>query len=506
MNANDQHHRAILKSIAHRVMLERGLLPDFSTEALAELGRLQVPAVTEAGPAEGLHGIRDMRNLLWASIDNDDSRDLDQLTVAEATPSGKVKILVAIADVDSSIINGSAIDQHARNNTTSVYTAAEIFSMLPEKVSTDLTSLNFNEDRLSIVVEMVVDPDGSLQESNLYRAWVRNHAKLAYNSVAAWLENKGSIPEAITAVKGLAENLQLQDRVAQSMKNFRHIHGALSLETIEARPVFDGDQIRALEIEEKNRAKEIIEDFMIAANGVTARYLSARKSPSIRRVVRTPKRWERIVEIAADHKSKLPELPDSKALEEFLVKQKAADPLRFPDLSLAVIKLLGSGEYIAELPEGDAPGHFGLAVKDYGHSTAPNRRYPDLLTQRLLKAALEGKPLPYSKDELDVLAAHCTEAEDAATKVERQVAKSAAALLLQSRIGEQFDSIVTGASEKGTWVRLLTIPVEGKLVQGFEGMDVGHRVRVQLILVDVEQGYIDFKRVDPSKYRQRKNR
>jgi ribonuclease R len=500
MNANDQNHRAILKSIAHRAMLERGLLPDFSAEALAELGRLQLPAVTEGESAEGDHGIRDMRNLLWASIDNDDSLDLDQLTVAEATTSGKVKILVAIADVVSSIINGSAIDQHARNNTTSVYTAAEIFPMLPEKVSTDITSLNFNEDRLSIVVEMLVGVDGSLEDSKIYRAWVRNHAKLAYNSVAAWLEKNGVIPEAIVAVQGLAENLQLQDRAAQRMKNLRLVHGALSLETIEAKPVFDGDQIRALEIEEKNRAKEIIEDFMIAANGVTARYLSAKKSPSIRRVVRTPKRWERIVEIAADHKVELPERPDSKALEEFLVKQKAADPLRFPDLSLAVIKLLGAGEYIAELPDGDVSGHFGLAVKDYAHSTAPNRRYPDLITQRLLKAALEAKPVPYSKDELDVLAAHCTEAEDAANKVERQVGKSAAALLLESRIGEQFDSIVTGASEKGTWVRLLNVPVEGKLNSGFDGIDVGDRIRVQLISVNVEKGYIDFRKIGSSRY------
>jgi VacB/RNase II family 3'-5' exoribonuclease len=492
MNANDQNHRAILKRIAHRVMLERGLLPDFSSEALAELGWLQATSPTNG------ETVRDMRNLLWASIDNDDSRDLDQLTVAEAMPADQVKILVAIADVDSSIKNGSAIDQHARTNTTSVYTAAEIFPMLPEKVSTDLTSLNFNEDRLSIVVEMIVGADGSLEDSKIYRAWVHNYAKLAYNSVAAWLDKNGAIPEAIVAVQGLAENLQLQDRVAQSMKNFRHIHGALSLETIEAKPVFDGDQIRALEIEEKNRAKEIIEDFMIAANGVTARYLSASKFPSIRRVVRIPKRWDRIVEIAGQHKFGLPEIPDSKALEEFLVREKTADPLRFPDLSLAVIKLLGSGEYIAELPEDHPPGHFGLAVKDYSHSTAPNRRYPDLLTQRLLKAAMEEKPAPYNKDDLDVLAAHCTEAEDAATKVERQVAKSAAALLLESRIGEQFDSIVTGASEKGTWVRLLNIPVEGKLISGFDGVDVGDRIRVKLTSVDVQQGFIDFKNVDRS--------
>ncbi len=493
MNTNNQNHRAILQSIAHRVMLERGLLPDFSPEALAELGRLQTPAATDGKT------VRDMRDLLWASIDNDDSRDLDQLTVAEAMSAGKVKILVAIADVDSSIKNGSALDKHARNNTTSVYTAAEIFPMLPEKVSTDITSLNFNQDRLAIVVEILVGADGSLEDSKIYKAWALNHAKLAYNSVAAWLEKKGDIPKEISAVQGLAENLQLQDRTAQSMKKLRHVHGALSLETIEAKPVFDGDQIQSLEIEEKNRAKEIIEDFMIAANGVTARYLSASKFPSIRRVVRTPKRWERIVAIASDHKFTLPPEPDSKALEQFLVKEKDADPVRFPDLSLAVIKLLGAGEYVAELPDGDVPGHFGLAVKDYAHSTAPNRRYPDLLTQRLLKAALEGKPVPYSKDELDTLAAHCTEAEDAANKVERQVGKSAAALLLESRIGEQFDSIVTGASEKGTWVRLLTIPIEGKVVQGFEGMDVGERVRVRLTSVDVQQGFIDFKKVSSSR-------
>ena len=494
MQAHDKPHRSILQSIAHQAMLDRGLLPDFSAAALAELGRLQVPAATAGEP------VRDLRNLLWASIDNDDSRDLDQLTVAEAMPGDQIKILVAIADVDSLVKNGSAIDEHAHHNTTSVYTAAEIFPMLPEKLSTDLTSLNFNEDRLAMVVDMAVGADGSLQESTIYRAWVRNQAKLAYNSVAAWLEKNDGAPEAMVAVKGLAENLRLQDRVAQSMKNFRHSRGALSLETIEAKVVFDGDQLRALEIAEKNRAREIIEEFMIAANGVVARYLSARKFLSIGRVVRTPKRWDRIVEIAGEHKFSLPDIPDSKALEEFLVKEKAADPLHFPDLSLAVIKLLGSGEYTAELPEDNAPGHFGLATKDYVHSTAPNRRYPDLLTQRLLKAALEGKPVPYSKDELDVLAVHCTEAEDAARKVERQVGKSAAALLLEARIGEQFDSIVTGAAAKGTWVRLLTIPVEGKVVSGFQGLDVGDRARVQLISVNVQRGFIDFRKINSSKH------
>jgi VacB/RNase II family 3'-5' exoribonuclease len=373
-NTNHKNHRSLLQGIAHRVMLERGLLPDFSPEVLQEIGQLNHPAGSLPGSDDGTKEVRDLRHLLWASIDNDDSRDLDQLTVAEALPGNKLKVLVAVADVDSLVKNSSAIDGHARHNTTSIYTAAEIFPMLPEKLSTDLTSLNFQEERLSIVVEMDVNEDGTLQRSDIYRAKVTNQAKLAYNSVAAWLTGGGSIPEAITAVKGLEENLRLQDQAAQRMKNLRHSNGALSLETIEAKPVFDGDQIRSLEIEEKNRAREIIEDFMVAANGVTARYLSANKSPSIRRVVRMPKRWDRIVEIAAEHKFRLPATPDSKALEEFLAKDKIDDPLRFPDLSLAVIKLLGAGEYCAEPPEGNAPGHFGLAVKDYAHSTAPNRR------------------------------------------------------------------------------------------------------------------------------------
>lgn len=481
-------------NIAHRAMLERGLLPDFSNEVIAELSKLQEPVISAVNNGNDSQGIPDMRNLLWASIDNDDSLDLDQLTVVEKTQTDDVKIFVAIADVDSAIKKGSAIDRHAATNTTSVYTAAEIFPMLPEQVSTNLTSLNLNEDRLSLVVEMLIGTDGSVKDSKVFRAWVKNHAKLAYNSVAAWLENTGDIPETLAEVKGLAENLRIQDRVAQSMKNFRHLQGALSLDTIEPKPVFNGDQICTLEKDEKNRAKEIIEDFMIAANGVTASFLATQKFPSIRRVVRMPKRWERIVQIAADQRFQLPDQPNSKALEEFLVKQKIADPLRFPDLSLTIIKLLGAGEYVAEFPDGEVPGHFGLAVKDYGHSTAPNRRYPDLLTQRLLKAALEHKPAPYSKSELDALAKRCTEAEDAANKVERQVGKSAAALLLESRIGEHFDSIATGASEKGTWVRLLDVPVEGRVVQGYEGVDVGDRISVQLISVDVDKGYIDFRK------------
>ena len=495
----DQQHRAILQGIAQRAMLERGLLPDFSAAALAELARIQAPAGAGSQSAGGAPSVvRGLTDLLWASIDNDASRDLDQLTVAESLPEGRVRIRVAVADVDALVKNGSAIDEHARHNTTSVYTAARIFPMLPEQLSTDLTSLNFDKERLAIVVELIVGADGSVQGSDIYPARVRNHAKLAYNSVAAWLEGRGTVPQGIAAVEGLAENLRVQDRVAQSLKALRHIHGALSLETVEAKPVFDGDQLRDLEIEQTNRAKQIIEDFMIAANGVTARYLSAKQFPSIRRVVRTPKRWDRIVDLAREHGFSLPDHPDSAALDRFLVKEKADQPLRFADLSLAVIKLLGAGEYVAERPGDKAPGHFGLAVQDYAHSTAPNRRYTDLVTQRLLKAAVAGQAAPYSFAELDVLAKHFTEEEDAANKVERQVGKSAAALLLESRIGEQFDAIVTGASDKGTWARLLTIPVEGRVATGFEGMDVGQRIRVQLVSTNVARGFIDFKRVGPT--------
>ena len=485
----DSQHRAILQRIAHRVMLERGLVPEFPPQALAELGAIHGPATRTE------ESTRDLRNLLWCSIDNDDSRDLDQLTVAEAMPDGAVKVLVAIADVDALVKKGSALDDHARQNTTSVYTVAEIFPMLPEKLSTDLTSLNYESDRLAIVIEMVLAGDGSLQNSDLYRATVRNRAKLAYNSVAGWLEGNGPMPQGIGRVSGLDENLRLQDRVAQKLKTLRHEHGALDLETIEARPVFDGDKLRDLEADKTNGAKDIIEDFMIAANGVTARYLAAKKFPSLRRVVHVPKRWDGIVELAAERGSTLPKAPDAKALEQFLVAAKAADPLRFPDLSLSVIKLMGAGEYVVELPGGSVAGHFGLAVEDYAHSTAPNRRYPDVITQRLLKAAVAGRSVPYENDELQALATHCTEQEDAAKKVERQVTKSAAAMLLESRVGEQFEAIVTGASDKGTWVRLLHPPVEGRLASGFENLRVGDRLRVQLVSTDVERGFIDFKKV-----------
>ena len=488
MENGNGKQRATLRRIARRAMLERGLLPDFSQDALAELSAIRAPAAGDGG-------VRDLRSFPWASIDNDDSRDLDQLTVAEKLPGGFVRVLVAIADVDALVGKGSAIDGHARTNTTSVYTAAEIFPMLPERLSTDLTSLADREDRLAVVIEMTVAADGSLTASDVYRAAVRNCAKLAYNSVAAWLDGQGPMPAPVASVPGLDANLRLQDEVAQNLKAFRHEHGALDLQTLEARPVFDVDEIRDLEVEEKNRARELIEDLMIAANGVTARFLKGRRLPSLRRVVRSPKRWDRIVEVAAHLREALPPQPDPRALAGFLARRRVADPLRFPDLSLTVVKLLGAGEYVVEMPGQAAPGHFGLAVRDYTHATAPNRRFPDLLTQRLLKAALTGDAAPYTEDELAELAGHCTLQEDAANKVERQVAKSAAAMLLASKVGQRFDAIVTGASPKGTWVRVLRPPVEGKLVTGFEGLDVGHRLRVELAATDVERGFIDFKRV-----------
>jgi exoribonuclease-2 len=488
MSRPSAQNRRELRVIARRVMIERGLLPDFSEEAKAQAEALTKPAA-EPGSA-----IRDLSGLLWASIDNDDSRDLDQLSVAEPLANGAVKILVAVADVDALVKKGSAIDDHARTNTTSVYTAAQIFPMLPEKLSTDLTSLNEGEKRLALVVEMAVGADGAVIESAVYRAVVLNRAKLAYNAVAAWLDGAAPPPPKLAAVRGLPELLRLQDRTAQAMKQRRHQQGALSLETIQTRALFNGDVIADLLPDDQNRAKELIEDFMIAANGVTSKYLEAKGVPSLRRILRTPERWDRIVALAATLGERLPPAADSGALEEFLIRRQRADALRFPDLALSVVKLLGSGEYAVQRPGRTPNGHFGLAVRDYTHSTAPNRRFPDLITQRLLKSALAEGPAAYADGELDGLARHCTEQEDNATKVERQVRKSAAALLLAARIGERFDALVTGASPKGTWVRILRPAVEGRLVRGVEGLDVGDHVEVELVATDVERGFIDFAR------------
>jgi exoribonuclease-2 len=489
VRSSSSSDRSQLRAIAVAAMRARDLDPDFPPDALAEVASLHDPPTGSAEP------LRDLRGLLWCSIDNDDSRDLDQLSVAQPLANGAVKVLVAIADVDVVVVKDSALDRHAAQNTTSVYTPAVIFPMLPERLSTDLTSLVDDEDRLSIVIEFVVAPDGSLTSSDVYGATVRNRAKLAYDSVDAWLTGAGPLPPP-AAVKGMDDQLRIQDGAAQALGRLRHEHGALDFETLEVQTQFEGDTVRGLRSERPNRAKALIENLMIAANGVTARFLDSRGLPSIRRVVRQPARWDRIVDVAAPLGGRLPSTPNSLALADFLKARKAADPDGFVDLSHVIIKLLGPGEYVVDRPGADPPGHFGLAVKDYTHATAPNRRYPDLLTQRLVKSALAGLASPYSLDELDRLAAHCTEKEDAANKVERQVRKSAAALVVRSRVGERFDGVVTEASSKGTFVRVLAPPIEGKIVGGARSLDVGDRVRVQLAHVDVEKGFIDFSTTD----------
>jgi VacB/RNase II family 3'-5' exoribonuclease len=475
-------------------MVERSLLPDFSAAVMAETADLSRPAGPAGVPVGPDGAMRDMRDLLWVSIDNDDSLDLDQLSVAEPLPDGVVKIFVAIADVDTLVRKGSAIDGHARANTTSVYTAAQIFPMLPEKLSTDLTSLGEGVLRSAIVVELVVRADGSIADSDVYRATVRNRAKLAYNGVAAWLDGASPPPAPVLAVAGVDEQLRMQDRVAHALRKLRFEHGALTLETLEARALFEGRDLTDLVPEGRNRAKDLIEDFMIAANVATARFLDRRGFPSLRRVLRSPERWAKIVALAASHGDRLPADPSNEALEAFLLRHRETNPSGFADLSLSVVKLLGRGEYVLERPGEHVAGHFGLALNDYTHSTAPNRRFPDLVTQRLLKAAMSGGAPPYSNDDLSALAVHCTEQEDNATKVERRVRKSAAALLLSSRIGQRFDAFVTGASAKGTWVRISRPAAEGKLVRGSQGLEVGDRAQVVLVSTDFEHGFVDFAR------------
>lgn len=464
-------------------MRERNLLPDFSADSMRQAEAIPGPAAAE---------VMDLRSLLWVSIDNDDSRDLDQLSVSVPADGGAVRLLLAIADVDAVVVRGSAIDRDAAQNTTSVYTVAQVFPMLPEKLSTNLTSLLPDEDRLALIIDMTIGADGGIGASSLYRGKVRNRAKLAYNGVAAWLDGRGAMPEQIVKVPGLEEQLRTQDRLAATLKRVRHAQGALSLQTLEPRAVFRDGSLQDLRPEEGNRAKELIEDFMIAGNGATVRFLAAKRMPALRRVLRTPERWNRIAEVALSFGDRLPAAPDALALNQFLLKRRDADPARFADLSLTIVKLLGRGEYVMERPGEETEGHFGLAISDYTHSTAPNRRFPDLISQRLVKSALDGGASPYGAAELAELAAHCTMQEDNAAKVERFVRKSAAALLLSGREGQRFDAIVTGAAPKGTWVRISNPTTEGKVVKGFAGMEVGDRVRVELVRTDVERGFIDF--------------
>ena len=489
MHATNPSHLD-LQAIAKQVMQQRGFQPDFPPQVPQQLADLKAhpPQIAPAGD------IRDLRNLLWSSIDNDTSRDLDQIEVAERASNGDVKVMVGIADVDAFVPKQTPIDQHAARETTTVYAGVRNFPMLPEELSTGKTSLLENQDCLSVVVEFVVDSTGVVKSPSVYRAVVRNKAQLQYNSLGAWLEEKSPAPPKVAASSDLQAQLKLQDEVAQKLKNQRFQHGALSLQTDELQPLILNDQVVDVVNPQKNRATELIEDFMVAANGVVARLLE--KVSSLRRIVRTPERWDRIVQLAATKANeKLPAEPDSKALNEFLLRRKAADPDHFADVSLAVIKLIGPGEYVLERAGDVAPGHFGLAVQDYTHSTAPNRRFVDMVTQRLVKALLAGQKNPYSDAELTAIAANCTLKENAAKKVERDMAKRLAAVALQNRIGEVFDAMVTGASENGTFVRILQPRVEGLLVQNPQGLDVGDKLRVKLVRTDVQRGFIDFARV-----------
>ena len=494
-----------LRQIALTALQTRGLLSAFSPAALHE-AETAIPDPAEPGP------LHDLRELLWFSIDNDDTRDLDQLSFAEEIPGSEAtRLLVAIADVSARVQPGGAVDSHAAANTTSVYTAAGVFPMLPEVLSTDRTSLHEGQERLAMVVDMQVEADGTVAKSRIYRALVHNHAKLTYDRVSRWLDDGDAaaatpLPQ-LQTVPGLEAQLRLHHRLAKHLRQWRQQRGALQVNTVAARPVFQNGQLTDLQPDEKNSAKDLIADIMIATNGATARFLADSGYPSMRRFLQSPRRWDRIVELAAKHAATLPAAPNALALDGFLRSRRLADPAGFADLSLAVVKLLGSGEYAAapgQVLDRSSPdrlpgtaslvgtAHFGLAVNDYAHSTAPNRRFPDLVTQRLLKAAIAGQPSPYRFEDLQAIAQHCTLQEDNASKVERQVLKAAGAFLLHGRIGEIFDAIVTGAAAKGTFVRISRPLLEGRVVHGFAGLDVGDTLRVKLLAVNAVRGYIDF--------------
>jgi exoribonuclease-2 len=476
-----------LVAAAHAAMIEHGFQPDYPAGTDKELAAIQAHPELPAAPSA-----KDLRSLLWSSIDNDTSKDLDQIEWAEQLTDGRIRVLVGVADVDVRVRLGSVIDGHAKSETTSVYTGVRVFPMLPAELSEGITSLNENEDRVAVVIEFSVDQAGTVTDGTAYRALVKNRAQLAYNSVGAWLEGRGPAPVKVAASADLSAQLKVQDTAAQRMVGGRFQHGALDLETIETRPVMLAEEAVEITRLEKNRATSLIEEFMVAANGVIARTFEDHGVASIRRIVRTPKRWDRIVEVAQALGTTLPAEPDSKVLNDFLLAQKQKDPDHFPDLSLTVIKLMGPGEYVLVKPNEVAPGHFGLAVQDYTHSTAPNRRFPDVVTQRLLKSWLAKAPQPYSEGDLNAIATRCTLMEDNARKVEREMQKRIAAVVLQKRIGQSFPAIVTGVNQYGTFVRTLDPHVDGMVVSGGKGLDVGDKVTVKLVSTNPQRGFIDF--------------
>ncbi len=478
-----------LRNAAEAAMRQNGFDPVFSPAVMREVKALDDPSDNPLPPQ-----VRDLRKSLWSSIDNRESRDLDQIEVAERLPDGSIRILIGVADVDTMVHLGSAADEHAAANTTSVYTGVAVFPMLPERLSTNLTSLNEGEDRLAVVIQFDVTTDGEIASTSVYRAMVHNRAKLTYDAVGMWLEDKAPPPPAVARWAELGEQVRLQDEAAQRLRKARAVAGALNFESIEATPVVVNGKVVDLAVARRNRARDLIEDFMVAANRSVATYLLERGSPSLRRVVREPKRWDRIVALAAEVGETLPEKPDNVALSEFLTRRRAADPDHFADLSLSVVKLLGPGIYVLErrLDSRRDAGHFGLAVADYVHSTAPNRRFADLVTQRMLRAVTTSTPQPYSNEELTEIASRCTERGEAARKVERTMRKVAGAWMLAERVGESFAAVVTAASPKGIYARVLSPPVEGRIVRGGKGLDVGDTVRLTLVVADPVRGYIDF--------------
>ena len=473
-----------LAASAHQEMIEQGFHPDFPAAVLEQVKTLK---------AQSDGGAKDLRGLLWSSIDNDSSRDLDQAEVAERV-NGGIRIMVAIADVDSAVAMGTPIDSHAASETTWVYTGIRTFPMLPEQLSTDLTSLNEGADRLAVVIELVVAGDGTVGSHSIYRAMVRNQAQLTYNAVGAWLEGTAAAPPKVSTSAALQEQLKLQDEAAQSLLAERRRQGALDFDRVESEAVISDGKVQGIKVTKKNRASELIENFMVAANGVMAKTLTDAGACSIRRVVKTPERWPRIVELAEQHGEKLPAEPDSGALNALLERLKTGDPVHYADASLAIIKLMGPGEYVLSRP-GEDQGHFALAAHDYTHSTAPNRRFADTVTQRLIKAVLGKTGAPYSPEQLDSIAKNCTLKEDAARKVERVMNKRIAAVALAPKVGQTFAAVVTGVTPKGTFVRVMNPPAEGILARGQEGVDVGDQLKVKLVNTDPGKGFIDFVRV-----------
>jgi exoribonuclease-2 len=475
-----------LLAAALREMEARGFATGFPPEALAQADAIAPPATT---------GVEDLRGLAWSSIDNDDSRDLDQVEYAERAAGG-IRVLVGIADIDAVVPQGSPIDRFAAAQTTSVYTGVRVFAMLPERLSTGLTSLLEGEDRRAVVTEFTVAADGEMAEGRVFPALIRNRAQLVYGDVGPWLAGEAAAPAKVAAQPEIVAQLRLQDEAARLLEEARHRLGALSFDRVELQSVVQDGKVTGIVARRANRAARLVENFMIAANQAMGRALDAAGVPSIERVVEAPERWPRIVELAKQYGCTLPQAPDVKALHEFLLERRARDPERHPDLSLAVLKLMGAGAYRA-IPAGESGGHFSLAAHDYTHSTAPNRRYADIVTQRLIQSAHAGSPQPFSFAELEAIARQCTLREDAARKVQRDMNKRIAAVAMAERAGEEFDAVVTGVvARKGVFVRLSDPPVEGRLLRGERGTDVGDRIRVRLLGADPERGFIDFARED----------